>query len=889
MGDAFDGERSVVVVGAGAAGTLVATHLLTSLGPRHRVDLVDPTPERVGPAYATTDERHLLNVPASGMSAVTRDPDHFLRWLRRTERTDFQPHEFAPRAAYGRYLADLLERAAEFPSNARLVRHRATVQDVVPTAGGFRVQLAEDEVLCARAVVLAPGAEPGTSWAPAELVASPRFVPDPWAAPLSELVPEGGDVLLVGTGLTMVDLAISLDTPGRTLHTVSRTDTLPERHVVPTVPPVPPPPGITRRHGLAALTRALENHIARTVEQTGDWRSAVDGLRPVTAQLWRGLPESDKQDFVRTRARRWDTHRHRMSPATAARFDAVLDSGRLHRHTGTVVAARTLDDSVEVRLDNGQVLRVAAVLNCTGPHPGLSGSALLTTLASAGTVRPGPVGPGIETTEEGRVLGSRPGQDLYALGALRKGTLWESTAVPEIRDQAWDVARAVARSLQGIRGGARTDTYGLPLSTTSVAAGWYDRALHRLLRLQSGVDDALAEAVDVDRDFAHAHAARALLAHEWRTGADAGASLRAAHTAAGRRDLDDREASFLDAVSTRLRGDEAGGAAALLRHIRIFPRDALAVSVAVPTVAFGGLTAGSQTTELVEWLGKAYGDDWWYAGQLAFVRQDQGRWAEAEDLTAHALSLEPASGHAVHARSHVFYETGQHRAGLEWLDGWLQTHGPRAFSRSHFEWHAALHELMTDDIGAARARYERALRPDLVGATRAVVDSGSLLWRGRMTGSWPGTLRAPALRHEVPAGWLSTPPTPFAALHTALTLAVTDDAHGLLDLQRFAERHEDPTQREVVAPLAQALLHVVEEDWRAAADLLTQVLHRTVELGGSAAQREVLEETQVYVLTRAGRTREAAALLDARLERRPSPLDTRRLAALGPRPANQPA
>ena len=130
-------------------------------------------------------------------------------------------------------------------------------------------------------------------------------------------------------------------------------------------------------------------------------------------------------------------------------------------------------------------------------------------------------------------------------------------------------------------------------------------------------------------------------------------------------------------MTTRLRTDEATGAAALLRHIRLFPRDALAVSVAVPTVAFGGLTSGRQTAELVEGLARSYGDDWWYAGQLAFVRQDQERWGEAEELASYALSVEPSSGHAVHARAHVYYETGQHTEGLAWLDEWIRPAGPR--------------------------------------------------------------------------------------------------------------------------------------------------------------------------------------------------------------------
>lgn len=616
-----DGDRCVVVVGAGASGTLVTSHLITSLGSRFRVELIDPAPDAVGPAYATSDERHLLNVPASGMSALPRDPEHFLRWLRRHHRDTFQPHEFAPRSVYGRYLKDLLSSAASFPSSAHLTQHRDLVSDVVPHPTGFDVRLAGGGSIAARAVVLATGAVPSDRWAPRDLATSPAFVLDPWSQDdLASLADGDGDLLLVGSGLTMVDLAISLDRPGRTLHVVSRTDTLPRRHVVPTVPPVPPPPGITRLFGLNQVERAIVEHVDRTVAATGDWRAAVDGLRPVTQLLWANLPEGDKEAFTRSAARIWDTHRHRMSPPTAARFDALVKAGRLVRHRGSLAAVRPAANGLTLTLTDGTEVGVRAVLNCTGPSATIEANPLLRRLAEVGTVTAGPVGLGIDTTAEGRALGRDMGpasaQNLFALGTLRKGNLWESTAIPEIREQAWDVARAVARAMTRTATGRpekrRTDRYGLTLSTGSVAAGWYDRALTRLLRLQDGVDEALAEAVDVDPTFAHAHSARALLAHELGTEGDSGAtSLRAAHAAAARTDLDDREVSFLDAVTLRLRGDEAGGAAALLRHIKIFPRDALAVSVAVPTVAFGGLTAGTQTHELVEWLGRAYGDDPW--------------------------------------------------------------------------------------------------------------------------------------------------------------------------------------------------------------------------------------------------------------------------------------
>ena len=272
----------------------------------------------------------------------------------------------------------------------------------------------------------------------------------------------------------------------------------------------------------------------------------------------------------------------------------------------------------------------------------------------------------------------------------------------------------------------------------------------------------------------------------------------------------------------------------------------------------------------------SYGDDWWYAGQLAFVRQDQERWSEAEDLASYALAEEPASGHAVHARAHVFYETGEHTAGLSWLDEWIRTQGPQANHRSHFSWHAALHELMQGDVEAVRRRYERELAPPLVTGSRALVDSGALLWRCRVTDTWTDDLPSEAVCGSAPDGWLISPPTPFAALHSALSLAAEGDEIGLAALRTTSLAHADPVFREVVAPVCRALQAVVEGEYDAAARQLESLLPRAGVLGGSAAQREVLEDTLVYALARSGHGDRAAEVLDRRLDRRPSRLDVRR-------------
>ena len=381
-----EGDCCVVVVGAGAAGALTASHLVTSLSSRYRVALVDPSDTTGrGTAYSTTDDRHLLNVPASGMSAFPRDPEHFFRWVRTHHDPEAQPQDFVPRRVYGDYIAGLLQTAAEYPGNARLERRHESVLGIDRRGDRFVVRLSSGQSIVARAVVLATGSRPGTDWAPAALASSRRLVADPWTQELPE-----GDLLLVGTGLTMVDVAISADRPGRTLHAVSRHDLVPQVHRIPTTPAVPPPPGITRLGTLAELSHAIDAHVAHTVEETGDWRAAIDGLRSVTAQLWQGLCDEDKRQFLTDHARTWDVHRHRMPPVTAGRLAEIDDSGRLMRHTGTLADARDVVGGVEVTLTNGERLLVGGVVNCTGPV----GTLVLRHVARvAGPHRTRPAGP----------------------------------------------------------------------------------------------------------------------------------------------------------------------------------------------------------------------------------------------------------------------------------------------------------------------------------------------------------------------------------------------------------------------------------------------------------------------------------------------------------------
>ncbi|WP_328552466.1 FAD/NAD(P)-binding protein [Streptomyces sp. NBC_00358] len=918
-------RHTVAIVGAGAAGTLTAVQLCETAA-RRRVPLdlvlVDPAPEAGrGTAYATTDPRHRLNVPAGGMSCYPDDPGHFTRWLCLHGEPTVRGTDFATRYRYGAYLADTLAQAivhAHGTVTAHRLRTRAVSCAGTPE-GGLELRLADGKVLLADTAVLATGPAATTGdWAPPGLRTSERFIASPWApgaldGPLAEPAareerdpgdgPDGdpgdgaedgapkragdgasADVLLVGSGLTAVDLALSLDRPGRTVHALSRTGLLPQPHALSPAPAMAAPEGL-EAPTLAALRRTVYRHIGRAVRAHGDWRPALDSLRPHTAHLWRSLTPEERATFLRSEGALWNTHRHRMAPTTAESVARARTARRLRVHTGRITDAVVRPDgSLVVTLSDGRHITAGWVIDCTGPGPRPE-DPLWRSLFAAGAAVAGPLGMGV-ATREGRLLDvrGRTGLPVFTLGAPRRGELWETTAVPEIRVQAAELAGELIAPLTPFRRPARRrplDAHGLPLSTHAEAAAAHRTGLERVLKVRAGAEDAFARAVALDPGFALGHAALALLGHECGAEVDVPRALADAQRCARER-ADERERSFVDVVTRRVRGDSPdGGAGALLGHLAAHPADALALAAAVPTIAFSGINDLDTTyaLSLVERASPAYDGHWFPASLLAFLRQERGRYDEAAELAGRALAAEPASGHAVHALAHVHYESGTHESGRDWLDAWLSGHGRGAVHRAHFSWHIALHELALDDPAAVRRRWFAQLAPGRVTGVRALVDSGSLLWRARLSDSWQGRVPASDVLDSVAREIVERPATAFTALHAAVALTAAGDLAGLRRLRDHAAG-ADPVQREVVVPLCEALAALIEERFHEAARGLDALLPVLGRVGGSAAQREVVEETLLYALVAAGRCEAARRLLDTRLDRGHAPRDRRLLAAL---------
>jgi hypothetical protein len=408
------------------------------------------------------------------------------------------------------------------------------------------------------------------------------------------------------------------------------------------------------------------------------------------------------------------------------------------------------------------------------------------------------------------------------------------------------------------------DLYDLRLTTTPEAAVQFRDAQERLLKVQNGADAPLRRAVAQDPDFAIAHATLALLANEFDMCVDRAGHLHRAQRSASR--ATERERSFVAAVAARIRGDH-DHQSRLVRHIADHPRDALALTIAVPTIAFSGsIEIPAQAWALVEAARPTFGSDWWYAGLLAFVRQEQGHYAEAGELATGALATEPAAGHAAHALTHAFYEMNRHREGLHWLEGWIHGNRRTAFMPSHFSWHAALHELALGDETAVRLRYVRELSPEKVQGVRALVDSASLLWRARLDGAWSGALPIDEVLSVVDEGLLVRPPTTFVAMHAAVALAARGDAVGLRRLGRSAALGS-PAHRELVVPLTAALAALVDGHPDRTAQILLRLMPEVERFGGSKAQREVIELTLLHALLESGHSRAAQQMIQQALDR----------------------
>ena len=404
--------RRLIIIGGGASGVLVALHVVRNSRESTMLTIIEPQ-QRLGEgvAYSTQDDTHLLNVPAGGMSAYSDDPQHFAAWA------GCAPDAFVARHRYAAYLRSELASAVA-ASNTVHMQHVCDAAITI-SRDPLRVTVSNGTVIDGDALILALGNAPPTSPDWVHDFAATRVVSDPWAPRALDAIGAGDQVLCIGTGLTFVDIALSLARRGVRVTGVSRHGLLPMAHASFGALPVLP------------ASFATPRAVLRWIRTQADWRAALGALRPATPHIWQGFTPRQQVQFLRLARRYWDIHRHRMSAEVAHEL-----------------AHMQATDAIVVRRGDGRQLAESgafdAVVLCTGPDD----AALLTTpplraLVDAGVICPGPHGMGVDTVAvSGQITSAAggPAAGLFAIGPLRRGTLWESTAVPEIRSQAQQLA-----------------------------------------------------------------------------------------------------------------------------------------------------------------------------------------------------------------------------------------------------------------------------------------------------------------------------------------------------------------------------------------------------------------------------------------------------------------
>ena len=438
--------RHVIIVGGGASGTLLARHLLKQPAGAIRVTLIERRAEvGKGVAYDTTNAKHIVNVRASNMSAFQNDPGHFLRWMSSSGIAEQlpcpDPFCFVPRSVYGHYLENLVEPLlsdSNGPAPLRIIKGECVSVRREPPR--MRAVMADGSVQEGDIVVLATGNEFCASG-----------ISDVSTPSSGRSLAQSADdtVLLIGTGLTMVDHVLTLLQQGHkgSIVAISRRGLLPQPHR-------PVQAMEINRSDIPfgeSVSRILR-WLRAFVRHGHDWRAVIDALRPYMQEMWQSLSALEKRRFLQHARPWWDIHRHRMAPEVEHQIKVLIADGQLTIIAGKIDAIDEADDVKKVRFrrrhqQRQETMRIRTVVECRGLNNSLenTNNIVLRDLERAGLAISDELNIGLKVAKDNALV-SASGvacDDLFAVGPLTRGTFWEVVAIPDIRIQCERLAKHI--------------------------------------------------------------------------------------------------------------------------------------------------------------------------------------------------------------------------------------------------------------------------------------------------------------------------------------------------------------------------------------------------------------------------------------------------------------
>lgn len=450
-------RSTIAIIGGGFSGTLVATHLMHKYsGAPLQIMLIERASRfSRGFAYSTNNPMHLLNVPADKMSAFPNDPNHFLKWAQGRD-SNIKAQTFVPRMLYGEYLENVLREAENNkPSEIKFKRlnDEAISIKLLRDNSGAIIHLDSGIQLPVNCAILALGnylpRDPFVS--DTSFYKSKRYAKNPWSEDSLENVSTCDEVLLIGTGLTMVDKVIELKSLGHsgTIHAVSRHGLLPQPHDLNVKPFTIDVDSLKELLSTRKLLKFTRENIKLATKNGSNWRSVIDSLRLHVQKIWKSLPHEEKQKFFHYIRPYWDSHRHRMPPEIVNIIYSMIESGKLKIYKGKIKEYDETENNVSVLIQEKSksektILQVTKVINCTGSELDFSQiqEPLIVDLLKQGLIYSDKLSLGVEANPNGKISNI-----LYTLGPPLKGQLLETTAVPEIREQAYSLASEIIKSL----------------------------------------------------------------------------------------------------------------------------------------------------------------------------------------------------------------------------------------------------------------------------------------------------------------------------------------------------------------------------------------------------------------------------------------------------------
>ena len=460
-------KRNIVIIGGGFSGSMLAINLACDQSlSDYNIYIVEKNHEvPKGLAYSTNTNLHLLNVPVKNMSAFSDKPDDFLdycheKWNRRVDLKELGNY-YLPRAFYADYLKDKMNLAKSQFANIKLVKAQA--QDILLKEDhGYEVILDNNETLQAQFVVLAVGniAYGNPRIANSDYFKSPTYVQNPWDMRYLSSLDPNKPVLIMGTAQTAIDIALVLNDHGLAapIYMLSRHGYMSQPHTLAATKVMCSgyDAGLNIDNLDKNILKAFKQ-VRQAIKQSHDWRLVIDSLRLFTQKYWAGLDIWQKKRFTRHIQVIWDIHRHRLAMGVANDVNRLLGAGQIKILKGRIINIEEEGNMAKItyrrRGENiNSQLDVAYVFNCTGPNFNLKtlDNELLRNLNASGFICPHEFGVGVKTSNIYNVVDASDKvlDNVYIMGPILKPQLFETVAVPELRNEVKDIADKIINQVK---------------------------------------------------------------------------------------------------------------------------------------------------------------------------------------------------------------------------------------------------------------------------------------------------------------------------------------------------------------------------------------------------------------------------------------------------------